>query len=106
MTTRGRSNFLPQSMPTSGGDGQPPARRYGPTERRVIEPVRRFRPGDTVIRVTRPKYRGFERRGSDRLEASLTLEEPRSPLGRLWRVLVGVPISSELEIHERLTKKK
>jgi len=93
-------------MPTSGGDGQPPARRYGPTERRVIEPVRRFRPGDTVIRVTRPKYRGFERRGSDRLEASLTLEEPRSPLGRLWRVLVGVPISSELEIHERLTKKK
>ena len=56
--------------------------------------------------MSRPKYKGFARRGSDRLEASLTLEEPRSPFARLWRVLVGVPIHSELEIHERLTKKK
>src|SRR5205823_10343100 len=63
-------------------------------------------PGDAVVRVSRPKYKGFARRGSDRLEASLTLEEPRSPLGRLWRVLVGTPIHSELEINERLTKKK
>ncbi len=97
---------MAQSIPGGGGDGQPPGRRAGPTERRLVEPVRRFRPGDAVVRVSRPKYKGFARRGSDRLEASLTLEEPRSPIGRLWRVLVGVPIHSELEIHERLTKKK
>jgi amino acid transporter len=58
------------------------------------------------VRVSRPKYAGFSRRGTGRLEASLTIEEPRSPWGRLWRVLVGTPIHSELEIHERLTKKK
>lgn len=68
--------------------------------------MRRFRPGDAVVRVSRPKYAGFSRRGQGRLEASLTLEEPRSPWGRLWRVLVGRPIHSELEIHERLTKRK
>jgi hypothetical protein len=81
-------------------------RRHRPTDRRVVEPVRRFRPGDAVVRVTRPKYAGFSRRGTGRLEASLTIEEPRSPWGRLWRVMVGAPIHSELEINERLTKKK
>ena len=33
------------------------------------------------MRVTRPKYAGFSRRGAGRLEASLTIEEPRSPWG-------------------------
>jgi amino acid transporter len=90
-------------------DPKPPSQRpgrLGPIDRRVVEPVRRYRPGDAVVRVTRPKYAGFARRGTGRLEASLTLEEPRSMAGRVWRALVGAPISSELEIHERLTKKK
>jgi amino acid transporter len=72
----------------------------------VVEPVRRSRPGDAVVRVTRPKFTGFARRGVGRLEASLTLEEPRGPWGKLWRTLVGAPIHSELEINERLSKKK
>ena len=59
-----------------------------------------------MVRVTRPKFTGFTRHGAGRLEASLTLEEPRGPWGRVWRVLVGRPIHSELEINERLTKKK
>src|SRR5919198_5144496 len=84
----------------------PAGRRLGPADRRVIEQVRRARPGDAVVRVTRPKFTGFARRGAGRLEASLTLEEPRGPWGKLWRFLVGAPIHSELEIHERLTKKK
>ncbi|MGI9149081.1 MAG: APC family permease [Chloroflexota bacterium] len=58
------------------------------------------------MRVTRPKFTGFARRGAGRLEASLTLEEPRGAWGKVWRVLVGAPIHSELEINERLTKKK
>src|SRR2546421_12957811 len=86
-------------------DNQPP-RRPGPSDRRVVEQVRRSRPGDAVVRVTRPKFTGFARRGAGRLEASLTLEEPRGAWGKLWRVLVGTPIHSELEINERLTKKK
>ena len=83
-----------------------PPRRPGPADRRVLEPVRRSRPGDQVVRVTRPKFSGFARRGAGRLEASLTLEEPRGPWGKLWRILVGQPIHSELEINERLSKKK
>ena len=59
-----------------------------------------------MVRVTRPKFTGFTRHGAGRLEASLTLEEPRGPWGKLWRLLVGRPIHSELEINERLTKKK
>jgi len=83
-----------------------PPRRQGPADRRVLEPVRRSRPGDAVVRVTRPKFTGFARRGAGRLEASLTLEEPRGPWGKVWRVLVGAPIHSELEVNERLNKKK
>src|SRR2546423_5364995 len=90
--------------PQRGGTPAPP--RIGPADRRVLEPVRRVRPGDAVVRVTRPKFTGFARRGAGRLEASLTLEEPRGAWGKLWRVLVGAPIHSELEINERLTKKK
>src|SRR5579859_4921978 len=86
--------------------GRSPTPRQGPADRRVVEQVRRFRPGDAVVRVTRPKFTGFARRGAGRLEASLTLEEPRGPWGKLWRLLVGRPIHSELEINERLTKKK
>jgi hypothetical protein len=59
-----------------------------------------------VVRVILPKYTGFTRRGVGHLEASLTIEEPRSIWARAWRVLVGTPIHSELEIHERLPKKK
>src|SRR5436853_7145192 len=84
----------------------PSAPRQGPTDRRVVEQVRRSRPVDAVVRVTRPKFTGFARRGAGRLEAGLTLEEPRGVGGKLWRFLVGTPIHSELEIHERLTKKK
>src|SRR6266568_2328769 len=93
------------SVPPQRGVG-PPARRTAPVDRRVLEQVRRRRPGDAVVRVTRPKFTGFARRGAGRLEASLTLEEPRGAWGRLWRVLVGTPIHSELEINERLSKKK
>src|SRR3984893_321178 len=84
----------------------PSAPRQGPADRRVVEQVRRSHPGDAVVRVTRPKFTGFARRGAGRLEASLTLEEPRGAWGKVWRVLVGAPIHSELEINERLTKKK
>jgi len=72
----------------------------------VVEQVRRSHPGDAVVRVTRPKFTGFARRGAGRLEASLTLEEPRGAWGKVWRILVGAPIHSELEVNERLTKKK
>jgi amino acid transporter len=94
-------------MDDKGPNGEPSRpRRLGPTDRRVIEHVRRNRPGDSVVRVKRPKYTGFARRGVGHLEASLILEEPRSLGGRIWRALIGSPISSEFEMQERLPKKK
>ncbi|MCC6178418.1 MAG: APC family permease [Chloroflexi bacterium] len=36
----------------------------------------------------------------------MELQQPHSPLGRLRRLLIGAPIHSELESHERLSKKK
>src|ERR1700731_125995 len=93
------------SPPPPRGVG-PSAPRPGPADRRVVEQVRRSHPGDAVVRVTRPKYAGFARRGAGRLEATVSLEEPRSLGGRIWRTLVGAPIHSELEFQERLPKKK
>src|ERR1051326_5744858 len=84
----------------------PSAPRTGPADRRVVEQVRRSRPGNAVVRISRPKFTGFARRGAGHLEASLTLEAPRGAWGKVWRLLVGAPIHSELEINERLTKKK
>src|SRR5229473_5588807 len=101
----GQTTIAMDPIPPPRGVG-PSAPRQGPADRRVVEQVRRFRPGDAVVRVTRPKFTGFARRGAGRLEASLTLEEPRGAWGRVWRTLVGAPIHSELEINERLPKKK
>src|SRR5260370_35335702 len=94
-----------EQIPPPRGVG-PSAPRQGPTDRRVVEQVRRFRPGDAVVRVTRPKFTGFARRGAGRLEASLTLEEPRGAWGKLWRVLVGSPIHRQVAIHRGPAKKK
>src|SRR6202163_5052545 len=84
----------------------PSAPRQGPADRRVVEQVRRSHPGDAVVRVTRPKFTGFARRGAGRLEASLTLEEPRGLWGKVWRGLVGAAIQRELGNKERAPHKK
>jgi amino acid transporter len=89
-----------------GGDESKRRPRLAPTERRIVERVQPLRPGDAVVRVRRPRFKGFERVGEAHLAAGLELEEPRSPIGSLWRFLVGTPIHSEHESHERLTKKK
>src|SRR5437879_2105157 len=94
------------SSPPPPPEEPPRSRPPAPIDRRVIEQVRRAHPGDAVVRVTRPKYVGFSRRGAGHIEASVMIEEPKSLWGRIWRLLVGAPIHSELEINERLTKKK
>lgn len=85
---------------------QRPSPSYVPLrQRHVLERVRAGRGGNAVYRVSRP-FRGFRRDEEGHLEATLELERPRGLFGRLRRLLVGTPIHSELESHERLTKKK
>ena len=79
--------------------------RSSPHQRHVLERVRSGRGGNAVYRVSR-SFRGFRRDEEGHLEATLDLEAPRGILGRFKRLLVGTPIHSELEIHERLTRKK
>ena len=67
--------------------------------------MRSGRAGNPVYRVARP-FRGFRRDEGGHLEATLDIERPTGRFGKLRRLLIGQPIHSELEVHERLTKKK
>src|SRR4051794_17447095 len=88
------------------GNGSPVSpRRLAPTERVVLERVQGQRPGDQVVRRRRLEFGSFARRGV-RLEARAELEKPTGVFGWVWRMLVGEPIHSELESHERLSKLK
>ncbi|MGE3911747.1 MAG: APC family permease [Chloroflexota bacterium] len=76
-----------------------------PHQRFTLEKVRSGRAGNPVYRVARP-FKGFRRDEAGHLEATLDIERPRGRIGKLRRLLIGAPIHNELEIHERLTKKK
>jgi hypothetical protein len=68
--------------------------------------VRHVRADGAGAQVSGQRFEGFRRRGRRRLEARRVLEEPDSRIGKLWRFLIGTPIHSDFESHERLTKKK
>lgn len=72
------------------------------------EVVKSSHPGDRTIRYSRNV--GPFRRAGGRLVAGIETEAPRGSFGRftgrIKRVLIGRPISSEHAMHERLTKVK
>ena len=76
----------------------------------VQEKRRGQRPGDAYVRIVRPFEDEFEHGEQGRLIASEQTLLHRtgwsSALRRIRTVLIGRPISSEHEIHERLTKLK
>src|SRR5688572_18762633 len=84
-------------------NGEP---REAPSDRRVIERVKGTRPGNVAIKVLRPEFEGFERRRKDRHEATHELQNAKGAFGWLRRYMIGDPIHSAMEQHERLDKKK
>ena len=76
-----------------------------PHQRFTLEKVRSGRAGNPVYRLARP-FKGFRRDEDGHLEATLDIERPTGRFGKFRRLLIGQPIHSELEIHERLTKRK
>ncbi len=76
----------------------------------VREKRRGKRPGDAYVRIVRPFEDEFERGEEGTLVASertlLARTGWRSALRRVRTTLIGRPISTEEEGHERLTKKK
>ncbi len=63
-------------------------------------------PGNRYVRVLRSQDRVFRQVSPDHLVAGESITAPRSPLGRLRRALVGRPIATEQQAHERLTNVK
>lgn len=95
----------------SGVGGQPPIA----TPHRIIPDLRQqelrkgSHPGDRYVRYDR-NVGPFKRKGGGILSASLAAESPRGRWGRLFgkikRAMIGLPISTEHAIHERLTNVK
>ncbi len=63
-------------------------------------------PGNERVRIVRPSQTSFRRISHGLLEATNIVEEPRTPLARIKRFLIGAPIASSRAEHERLTKFK
>jgi len=93
-----------------------PPNRPGPEPRRV-DPLLEVRerkhgqrPGDAYVRIVRPFEDEFERGDEGQLIASertvLSRTGWTAALRRIRTLLIGRPISSEHEVHERLTKVK
>jgi amino acid transporter len=96
---------------------QHPPRPGEDEDRRKVDPLlevrehrRGRRPGDTYIRIVRPYEEEFERGDEGQLVASertvLQRKGWTKRLRALRTVLIGRPISSERESHERLSKLK
>ncbi len=67
-------------------------------------------PGDRYVRIVRPRTDDFAFAGPGRLVAKQQSLAERGPVGRsvgrLKRVLIGSPLSTEMASHERLSKPK
>jgi amino acid transporter len=93
--------------------GAPPPPAGGATSRRHVdilapepEPTRGRHLGDRVVRLVRPKLEGVRRVEAGVYEI-VSAPPPRSRLGRFWtrakRTLLGAPIRTEHEAHERVS---
>src|SRR5581483_3513037 len=71
------------------------------------ETVRGIKPGNRYVRIT---HTGFTRTGRGRISPRPGYDTPSTPLGRgfarLKRAVIGEPIPTAREAHERLTKVK
>ncbi|HEX4578979.1 MAG TPA: APC family permease [Candidatus Dormibacteraeota bacterium] len=71
---------------------------------------KRGRPGEHYVRVVRSKTQGFERVAPGWLQATARATAPTGEFGRLRGklrlILLGAPLATEAQSHERLTKIK
>ncbi|MDQ6694307.1 MAG: APC family permease, partial [Chloroflexota bacterium] len=86
-----------------------PAEHRSRPDLRQEEHLQGSHPGDRHIRISR-NAGPFKRLSTNVFSASLATEQPRGQVGRVYgrlkRILIGTPISTEHSIHERLTKVK
>ena len=74
------------------------------------ETLQGSKPGNVRVRLVRPSQKMFRRLDAGLLEATEAAEQPRTPLERaalsLKRFVIGAPLATAREKHERLTKFK
>ncbi|MBI2887698.1 MAG: APC family permease [Chloroflexi bacterium] len=100
MTSFNRSASDPPGPASAGGTGHP--------DLEWRETVKGVKPGDRFVRIA--THRGFRRVRPGYLVTRPGTGEPTTRLGRVFqalkRALIGSPIATEREIHERLSKTK
>src|SRR5262245_35031698 len=74
------------------------------------EVVKGSKPGERYVRLVRPENRVFRRVAPGHLEARDSAHDAKSEVGKAWqrvrRVLLGRPLATSQQAHERLTKVK
>ncbi len=92
----------------AGPNGQEPSTVNLDLTRQELR--RGTRAGDRYVRVVRPYEHLFQRVGPGYLRATEEVSEPKTRFGRilfkLRHILIGQPLPTSAEIHERLTKVK
>lgn len=90
------------------GSGSPPPELN--TDLTIQELKQGVRPGDVYVRKRQPYNRFFRRVGPGHFEATTEADRPETALERGYRrvkaVLIGSPLATAQEIHERLPKWK
>ncbi len=71
-----------------------------------LQQARGALPGDRYVRGNRARRKEFDKVSEGYLQAKDGAAEPRTRFGRFRRTLLGRPIASRQQIHERLTKVK
>jgi amino acid transporter len=100
----------PNAPPDQGSSSESPRRTAFRPDFELREIRRGQRPGSRYVRTMTVSPRGFRRVGPGVLEATEEAHAPRGPVARLLtsvrRVLVGQPLATAAQEHERLTKIK
>ncbi len=98
-----------QNGQTSADDALPQSSELNP-ELTIREVKHGIRPGDVYVRTHQPYNRLFRRVGPGHFEATPEVDHPEAGWEQLYRrikySLIGTPLASAQEAHERLTKWK
>ncbi len=109
MNQKPNGHSQPSGETEPSTESSPPGTPINP-ELVSSEILRGQRPGDLYVRYERPYRHTFQRLGPGHFVATLETDRPVSPFDRGYRavkrVLIGRPLETSQEIHQRLTKLK
>lgn len=113
-SSNGNEPSNPDQLPSSDGGARAPLKDQGAVkinpELLETQKIKGARPGDVFVRRREPHSRIFKRVGPGHFVATEEASRPLTLRDRIYRavkqILIGRPLESAQEIHERLTKIK